>query len=262
MYFIYFVSTVFLIMDTPHKIIGKHIYHVEGIGSTNTELLTNAQRYEHGDVLCARQQHAGRGRYRRNWESQDGGLYMGVLLKNVAKAESVLPFVILSALAVVRSLQSFIPQGLAIKWPNDVYVDKRKICGILAESNIRDVEVHAVIGIGVNVNNSVIDLKQLRNPAVAVKDIVGHRVKLSEILSAIIDHLDIFYQDFAAGNFSDYLPELNKLLYAKNQALDLNVNGKVKRVTPLAFMEDARLHCLENGKETDIFLGEFVGSER
>ncbi len=244
-------------MDIQHKIIGKHIYHVEGVGSTNTELLTNAQRYEHGDVLCARRQHAGRGRYQRNWESQDGGLYMSILLKNIVKAESILPFIVLSALAVVRSLQSFVPQDIAIKWPNDVYVNKRKICGILAESNIRDTEIRTVIGIGVNINNSVVDLKQLRNPAIALKDIVGHKVELSDILSTIIDYLDVFYRDFSAGNFSVYLPELNSLLYAKNQALDLNISGKVKRVTPLAFTEDARLRCLEDGKETDIFLGEF-----
>ena len=229
---------------------------VNEVGSTNAELLEHADEHEHGTVLCARRQTAGRGRYQRTWKSQNGGLYFSVLLKDQNHIASIYPFVLLSALAVVRSIQSCATQGVAIKWPNDIYINHRKVCGILAESSTRGNSTTVVIGIGINVNNRVAHLKDLRNPAVSLKECRDENIDLNNLLKHILDELDQMYSDLRENRFPEYLPELNRLLYSKGQEIELRTGDTIRMITPIAFTKDAKLLCEENGKETTIFLGE------
>jgi BirA family transcriptional regulator, biotin operon repressor / biotin---[acetyl-CoA-carboxylase] ligase len=243
-------------MKYHRQTIGTHLYILDEIGSTNTELLEHSDRYEHGTVLCARRQIAGRGRHQRNWRSQDGGLYLSVLLKDQKNISSIYPFILLSALAVVRNIQSCANHGVAIKWPNDVYINHRKVCGILAESSTQGNANNIVIGIGINVNNSISNVSDLRHPAVSLKECRGEEINLSLLLDRIVDELDLLYGDHQNGMFSDHLPELNRLLYAKGQEVEINFTNKTRFITPLSFTNDAKLLCLENGKEITVFIGE------
>ncbi|MDZ7820587.1 MAG: biotin--[acetyl-CoA-carboxylase] ligase [Candidatus Marinimicrobia bacterium] len=142
-------------MSSQQHIIGSAVYRVYSTGSTNTELLQNMERYGHGAVLTAACQTAGRGRYRRSWHSQKGGLYLSILLKHIDPSGTLLPFCLLSALAVVRTLRIHFPAPLFVKWPNDVYAGNRKLCGILPEAVTRGQDTHGVIGIGMNINNPI-----------------------------------------------------------------------------------------------------------
>jgi BirA family biotin operon repressor/biotin-[acetyl-CoA-carboxylase] ligase len=243
-------------MKYHRQTIGTHLYILNEIGSTNTELLEHSDRYEHGSVLCARRQTAGRGRHQRNWRSQDGGLYFSILLKDHKDISSIYPFILLSALAVVRNIQSCATQGVAIKWPNDVYINHRKVCGIFAESSTQGNTNNIVIGIGINANNKVSHLKDLRNPAVSLKECRGKEIDLIPLLYHLVDELDKLYVDHLNENFSDHLPELNQLLYAKGQKVEIRSAGETRAIIPLSFTEDAKLLCLENGKEILFFLGE------
>jgi BirA family transcriptional regulator, biotin operon repressor / biotin---[acetyl-CoA-carboxylase] ligase len=243
-------------MNYLHRIFASHLIMVKEVGSTNAELLENAEDHEHGTVLCARRQTAGRGRHQRDWRSQNGGLYFSVLLKDQKDIPDTYPFVLLSALAVVRSIQSCSTNGLAIKWPNDIYINHRKICGILAESSTRGKTTNVVVGIGINVNNKVSHLKDLRHPAVSLCECKDEELDVNELLVRIINELDVMYADLMNNRFSEYLPELNRLLYSKGQEIELSAGDTIRKITPLAFTEEAKLLCLENGKETTLFLGE------
>jgi len=196
-------------MEYHRQIIGTHLNIVDEIDSTNKELLENADHYEHGTVFCAKKQTAGRGRKMREWQSQNGGLYFSILLKNQTNISKVYPFVLLSALSVVRKIKSCATMGIAIKWPNDIYINHRKVCGILAESSTRGSTTNIVIGIGINVNNNVSHLQNLRNPAVSLKECRGEEIDLSFLLDRIVDELDMLYKDFREHKFSSHLPELN-----------------------------------------------------
>ena len=243
-------------MNDKSRIFSSHIIMVNEVGSTNTELLRHAGDYEQGTVLCARRQTAGRGRRRRNWRSHKGGLYFSLLLKDQKDIVSIYPLILLSALAVVRSIQSCATQGLAIKWPNDIYINHRKVCGILAESSTQNNKTHLVIGIGINVNNKVSHMKDLRHPAVSLSECKGEDLNLNELLLRIVNELDLLYADFLSNNFSMHLPELNRLLYSRGQEIELTSGETVRSITPLAFTHEGKLLCLENGKETIVFMGE------
>lgn len=243
-------------MENQHRIIGSHIYIVDEISSTNSELLKHADEHEHGAVLCARRQTAGRGRHQRDWKSQNGGLYFSILLKEQHDLTRVYPFILLTALSVARCIQSCATLGVAIKWPNDIYINHRKVCGILAESSTRGKLTNVVVGVGINVNNPVSQLEGLRNPAVSLKECRGEELDLNNLLDRILNELDSLYADLLDGLFRKHLPELNRLLYSKGREIELTVSDQPRTITPLAFTEDAKLLCLENGKETTVFLGE------
>ncbi|MCK4530824.1 MAG: biotin--[acetyl-CoA-carboxylase] ligase, partial [Candidatus Marinimicrobia bacterium] len=188
--------------------------------------------------------------------SQDGGLYFSVLLKDQKDISSIYPFILLSALAIVRNIQSCATRGVAIKWPNDVYINHRKVCGILAESSTIGDSTNIVIGIGINVNNSISNVSNLRHPAVSLKECRGEEVDLMPLLDRLVDELDKLYLDHLASKFSVHLPELNRLLYAKGQEVEISSAGKTRTIIPLSFTEEAKLLCSENGKETLLFFGE------
>jgi BirA family biotin operon repressor/biotin-[acetyl-CoA-carboxylase] ligase len=244
-------------MSSEQYLIGQHVYRVDVIPSTNSEMLLHPEKYPHGSVLVAERQTAGRGRAQRSWNSDTGGLYLSLLLKESGSPVKYFPFVLLSALAVAKTLKRYTNLKIEIKWPNDVYVNDRKICGILAESNVLANSLHLVIGIGININNSVKDIDQLRHPAVALKDICDDPPGTGEFLNPLLTELDTLYADFCNGAFGDHIPELDQLLYSRGKPLQLHVNGSVRELTPLGFHHDAALICLEKGKIATIYLGEF-----
>lgn len=237
--------------------IGTRIFRVDSILSSNTELLQNTERYSHGDVLIARQQTGGRGRYGRKWVSEEGGLYMSFLLKAIGSPREVPPLSLLAALAVLRVLQRRCNADYTIKWPNDVYAGERKICGILPETRVMGEETHAVIGIGVNVNNKIPRDASLRNPAVSLRELRGKDTDIDTFADDLIRQTDAFFRECAEAGFHGFLTGLNKVLYRRGRELELQIPGGGKEVViPLAFCEDATLRCLRNGKEEKLYIGE------
>ena len=251
------LPAVFFHMFSEPVIIGKYIYRVNEISSTNAEMLEHPEKYQHGAVLVATRQIAGRGRAGREWNSDDGGLYMSMFFSKVRSPSDFLPFVLLSALAVTRIFKLYTKEKTEIKWPNDVYINGKKICGILAESSVRGSTIHLVIGIGINITNTVKYLGNLRHPAIALKDLVKDPPSPDRFLNELLVELNALYNDFQKGAFSDHLNELDKLLYSRGKPMQLHTNGMIREITPLGFHSDASLVCLEKGKKTHVFLGEF-----
>ena len=245
-------------MNGTARIIGSSLYRLHAVGSTNTELLGNAGNYGHGSVLTANIQTAGRGRYSRKWHSAEGGLYMSILLKDIDIANTFLPFCLLSGLAVARTLEDILPLPLYIKWPNDVYAGERKICGILPESVSRDPHTLCVTGIGINVNNPAGELRDLRKPAVSVRELRGKTADTRAILARLIDLLNSYYTGLVAGGPAQYLPELNARLFGRGRTQTLCLHGKSRSIVPLAFTEQAGLLCRDDGREREIRLGEML----
>src|SRR5690606_32282573 len=123
------------------------------LGSTQDALKAVASERPEGFAVQARRQEGGKGRQGRQWISPEGNLYLSVLLKP-AKVEAVhvgqLSFV--AALAVAKTVASYLKDGLMLKWPNDVLLAGKKCAGILLETDVKDGKVRWVaVGIGVNI---------------------------------------------------------------------------------------------------------------
>lgn len=244
-------------MKNEKKLIGKRIIYRDSLSSTNTEFLEHATSYESGDVMIAKEQTAGRGRYQRSWASPPGGIYMSVLIKEAEKASEILKLSLLSALAVQRALSSLANTAFYIKWPNDIYAGDSKICGILPETRVQGKNLIAVIGIGINVNNKAVPGIHLRNSAVSLCELSGKKHNLNFLVENILQMMDNFYSHIREDRFAEYLPELEHCLYGRGKTLALKKNdGQQEDIIPLGFTKDAALRCIKNGKEISLYVGE------
>ena len=119
-----------------------HLYYVESIGSTNTFLKDNFSKYPNNSILLAKYQTKGRGRYTRIWQSNEDYTF-SILFKDLHHNEIIAP------LSIVRALKEY-GFDTKIKWPNDIYLDGKKLSGILIESVYAKSHLATIVGIGIN----------------------------------------------------------------------------------------------------------------
>lgn len=147
-------NRIALLLENKHR-----VTVVNSASSTNTELWKKAMDgAENGTVLIARSQTMGKGRMGRSFSSEEGGLYMSLLLRPDLKPEDTALITPLAALAVAKAIESNLGKDAKIKWVNDVYCDGKKVCGILTEANINPAILKTefvIVGIGLNVYEPV-----------------------------------------------------------------------------------------------------------
>ena len=134
---------------------GLDIIEKDSVTSTNTELIEMAKNgAKEGTVLIASEQTAGKGRTGKSFYSPEGsGVYLSILLRPDFKPEDALFLTTIAAVATAKAIESVSDKEAKIKWVNDVYLDNKKVCGILTESALSsDMEKldYAVVGIGIN----------------------------------------------------------------------------------------------------------------
>lgn len=137
-------------------VIGRSFIYCEEIESTNTELLSDKQQYKkNGTVFLAEKQLFGKGRKNRTWQSAKGlNLTFSILLTKESLADINTNHISLStALAVAEAIENLYQLKTELKWPNDIFINKKKVAGILIETSIKGNNVErVVIGIGINLN--------------------------------------------------------------------------------------------------------------
>ncbi len=148
--------------------IGQRVLYYPRLTSTMDMARQQArQRVAEGTVIMAEEQVAGKGRIKRVWLSPGGNIALSIVLyPGVAH----LPYLImLASVAVARTIEAVTGLGTQIKWPNDVLINRKKVCGILVESDVRGNAVHyAIIGIGINVNLKPADFPDISSTATSL----------------------------------------------------------------------------------------------
>ena len=136
------------------KILGKIIYTYEKVSSTNDRACQIAEEGgEEGTVIVAEQQSKGKGRMGRSWSSPRGGIYLSVILRPKLIPTEVSKLTLVAALSVAQTIRDTAGLRALIKWPNDILVGKKKLCGILTELKAeQDMTSFVILGIGINVN--------------------------------------------------------------------------------------------------------------
>jgi len=191
------------------KLCKTEILYFDETDSTNSEAKRKSH-YPDKTVFIADVQTSGRGRRGRQWISGGGrGVWMSILLKP-GKATDKIPQITLAAgLAVCRALKKF---GIAsgIKWPNDIVVNGKKICGILAEMcNGEGNEVCVIVGIGINVNFESFP-EEIKNVATSVFLETNKKNSRCEIIAAVLEEFWKIYAEFLAGNSEKNIAEYKK----------------------------------------------------
>jgi BirA family transcriptional regulator, biotin operon repressor / biotin---[acetyl-CoA-carboxylase] ligase len=168
--------------------LGGPLVHLSTAGSTNDHARRLALAgAPHGTVVVAEQQTAGRGRQGRVWSAPTGrALTLSALVRLPAAMLEPLPLAV--ALAVCEACEAVAPVACRIKWPNDVWIDGRKVAGVLIEG--RPLDRWAVIGIGLNVNTAQDEFpEELRGPAVSLRIAAGRPIDRDAALDALLTRL-------------------------------------------------------------------------
>lgn len=170
------------------------ILRYESLPSTNSEVARLAlQDAAEGLAIVADEQTAGRGRLQRAWSSPKGaGLYFSILLRPEVAIDRWPLVTFVAALATVDALLDAAEVQTDIKWPNDVLVNERKICGILAEAIDTPTGRAVVVGIGINLTNNAFP-QDLVNVATSVEQESGRQPDREAILAALLRALDRWY---------------------------------------------------------------------
>lgn len=190
--------------------LGRPLLIFEEVGSTNDILKSQADSgAPEGCTVIADNQTQGRGRMGRKWLSLKGkGLYMSVLLRPEWQASDSLAVSMLSALAVARVLKRMGVANIALKWPNDVRANGRKIAGILVEPRVgADLMDYCVVGIGVNVSHDAEDLRPIGAGSATSCRMEGVNTDRDEVLIQVLKELDECYAGAAHGNRSWIIEE-------------------------------------------------------
>lgn len=187
-------------------------------GSTNADAAREAEAgAPEGTLVTAQRQEAGRGRKGRSWESPEGcNLYFSLLLRPKCRPEQACMVTLVMALAVEKAVCEL---GLdaGIKWPNDIVISGKKVCGILTEMNLGAEGIrYVIIGTGINVNQTEFP-EEIRRTATSLQNELGGPVERENLLSRVMECFEYYYEKFcAAFDLSEMICDYEEHLVNRN----------------------------------------------
>ena len=176
-------------------------YHFDVLDSTNKKAKELAcEGCEHGTLVTADAQEAGVGRRGRSWSSEKAtGIYMSMVLRPQIQTENVSMLTLVAALAVAKALENigvYEKQISCIKWPNDLVLHKKKICGILTELALEGTSIdYVIVGIGINVSNQVFP-EEIKETASSILLETGRNIDRERIIAEIWSYFEKDYEIF------------------------------------------------------------------
>lgn len=158
-------------------------------------------------VIISDEQVSGKGRFDRTWKSFKGGIYLSILLKE-EDIEKVKILTFSGALSVVKAIKEAAFLEANTKWPNDVYLNGKKICGILTETVLGH-ENHIIIGIGINVNQKSFDTS-IKDTATSLSLETGKEFDKKKIIDILLRHFENYYKLYKDRRYDLILDEFKK----------------------------------------------------
>ena len=204
------------------KWLGKDLYCYETMDSTNLEIRRLAEAGAgHGTVAITEEQTMGKGRRGRSWLAEAGaGIAMSFLLKPQIEAQNSSMLTLVTALAVNEAICETTGIRAKIKWPNDIIVNGKKICGILTEMSLQMDEInYIVVGLGINVNIDHFP-EDLSDKATSLQIEGGRKIKRAPLAAKVLECFEKYYDMFLkTEDLSMLQDEYNKLLVHTDQKI-------------------------------------------
>ena len=238
---------------------GRTVYF-DATDSTNVQAKRLAEAHApHGTLVVSDRQDGGKGRRGRSWASPSGvGIWMSLILRPEIAPSSASMLTLAAALAVREGIQEETGLSPLIKWPNDLVLNGKKICGILTEMSTELMEIQYVItGIGINVNQREFP-PEIRDTATSLSQEAGRSFRRSSLIAAI---LKAFEKDYAAflktGDLSLLLEEYNACLVNRGKEVCiLDPSGEYRAVAEGIDENGSLLVTLPDGTRREIISGE------
>lgn len=220
----------------------RNYIHKELSVSTNAELKESVYSASSPvfDVIYADRQSSGRGRLGRSFYSPEGGLYFSAAYPIEKNCKNTAFLTLLSGLAVSSAIKELTGEETEIKWPNDIYIKGKKLCGILAELVISDFGLTAIVGIGINLSvkkeEIPAELKDKMTSLAAENIILPEKTALMKRTVEILDYY-VYYCNYLDFTDKKIIDELNCRSFLKNRKVsydgkdgicgDINADGSI-----------------------------------
>jgi BirA family transcriptional regulator, biotin operon repressor / biotin---[acetyl-CoA-carboxylase] ligase len=190
------------------QIIGRDVQYFKETESTNTIAREIAGSVEEGTVVIAESQTGGRGRMGRKWISPEGGIWLSIIIKPKIQPLYASRITLLAGVSVAKTIRSY---GLLakIKWPNDVLINGKKVCGILTEIEAEiDLIDYCVVGIGIDANVDTESFpEEARETSTSLKKELGSGINRVEFVQKLLEEFESLYLKFQRDGFSPILEE-------------------------------------------------------
>lgn len=242
------------------KVFGRGpIYFYETISSTNDKAYELAESGEkEGTIVIAEAQTKGKGRVGRKWVSPKGeGIYLSIILRPDAETDEVPALTLIAASSIIKAIEKTCGLKGGMKWPNDVFIGGKKVCGVLTEMKAQpDAVDFLVLGIGINVNTP---LGKLPPEGTSLKLETSCHVKRTELLKNVLEKLEKSYFTFKKKGFKPLRGECKKLsLVLGNQVKIVehhhSITGKALDIDE----KGALIVRTDKGKVQRVFSGDVV----
>ena len=188
------------------EIVAQEIHYFRKTDSTNSiakELACSGAA--DGTLVIAEEQSSGRGRMERRWVSRScSSILSSIIFYPPLKPSAVFRLTMMASIAVVTAIRRVCALPAVIKWPNDVYLNMKKVCGILTElAAEKDSTHYAVVGIGINVNGDLHEYPEIEGIATTLEKESGRRVSRIDLLNKLLAELDRLYQGLIKNGGDD-----------------------------------------------------------
>lgn len=221
--------------------VAKEVLYFDTIDSTNTKAQELAEKgYPSGTLVVADKQESGKGRRGRSWVSPSGtGIFMTLMIKPDINPNNASMLTLVAALAVAKVITSVTGEEALIKWPNDIVVNGKKVCGILTEMNAQfDYINHIVVGIGINVHNESFPEEISQMASSLMIEAGGKRFHRAQIIAETMSYFEQYYDTFLkTQDLSALVREYDELLVNRNKSVRVldpkePFDGKAMGITP------------------------------
>lgn len=195
-----------------------------------------------GTVVISEVQRKGRGRKGREWFSPKGGVWMSIILRPKVNPSQAAPLTLIAGLAAAKTLSRLYRLECRLKWPNDVLINEKKVCGVLTEisAGINRIN-YVVVGIGINANIDIDSFPgEFRNSATTLKNELNREILRDELVKRLLEEFEKLYKIFQKQGFSKLKEEWKKSAST--------IGRKVRIITDSRTIEGIARDLGENGE--------------
>jgi len=218
----------------------EHFYEVDSTNDVAKQLAANGA--PEGTVVISEIQRKGRGRKEREWFSPKGGVWMSIILRPKVSPPRASSLTLIAGLAVAKTLSELYNLECKLKWPNDVLINGKKVCGVLTEISAEIDKInYVVVGIGINANIDIASFPgEFRDVATTLKNELNKDILRDELTEQLLEELEKLYKIFQKQGFSKLKEEWKKSAST--------IGRKVRVVTDRRTIEGIARDVGENGE--------------
>ncbi len=242
------------------KFMGKDIHYFKEVDSTNDVAKYLAENgAEEGTVVVAEIQNRGKGRRGKTWISPPGGVWMSIILRPEIPTSRAPQLTLVTGVAVAETLKKELKLDVGIKWPNDILIGDKKVCGILTEVNANVNKInYVVVGIGIDMNVDVpLFPPDLQKGATSLKNELDTEINGAILVQKFLLNLEKLYSQFTSGKFPNILNEWRLLSKTIGSRVEVRTRGKTIRGDAVGINKDGILILeLDDGSLRKIISGE------